>query len=422
MRTVILDYINHGFSPIPVPYKTKAPITKEWNKLAVTANNFESYFDGTETNIGILTGKPSGGLVDVDIDSLDALKFASWFLPKTNCIFGHESKPKSHWVYRVPAAKAVEQFIANRRMIVEIRGHNRCTVFPGSVHPSGEKIEFENPDNYEPSTSTWKQLKRAGSKIAIATELGKVWSPGTRHELTLCTAAKLARIGWSIAEVRDLITAVASEANDEEIQDRSAAVESTFAAYDQGRQISGEERFLQLVGKEVAEDIHKWACSPDNLKQLMKPKKLLSPSESEKPIPTILSDLSNDFGRSRSSVAPLQPDLHVWCEFIDGNKEIDKQSVPNARFKIGGEPRLVMTMTVSFCAQRDSGTPEWMPRRSKTLCMQKLYLLSEKLETGKRFCARTKLNHATSYIFLDIVYLWFYCLIISYRQLLLDCF
>ena len=168
----ILDYINHGFAPIPVPYQTKAPITKEWNKLTVTANNFESYFDGTLTNIGILTGKPSGGLVDVDIDSLDALKFASWFLPKTNCIFGHESKPKSHWVYRVAKVKAVVQFTANG-MILEIRGHNRCTVFPGSVHPSGEPIEFENPDNYEPSSSTWKQLKRAASKIAIATELSQ---------------------------------------------------------------------------------------------------------------------------------------------------------------------------------------------------------------------------------------------------------
>jgi Bifunctional DNA primase/polymerase, N-terminal len=149
----ILGYINHGFSPIPVHYKTKTPITKQWTKLRITANNFETYFDGELTNIGILTGKPSGGLVDVDIDDLAALKFAPWFLPKTNCIFGHKSKPRSHSVYRVPSAKAVEQFTA-KRMILEIRGNNRCTVFPGSVHPSGEVVEFENPDNFEPSSST----------------------------------------------------------------------------------------------------------------------------------------------------------------------------------------------------------------------------------------------------------------------------
>jgi Bifunctional DNA primase/polymerase, N-terminal len=107
---LVRDYINHGFSPIPVPYQTKAPFLKGWNKLTVTADNLERYFDGIETNIGILTGKPSRGLVDVDIDSLDALKFAPYFLPKTNCVFGHKSKPRSHWVYRLPKLKAVAQF------------------------------------------------------------------------------------------------------------------------------------------------------------------------------------------------------------------------------------------------------------------------------------------------------------------------
>ena len=247
---MILDYIDHGFSPIPILFKTKTPITKEWNKLRITANNYETYFDEVPTNIGILTGKPSGNLVDVDIDKVDALKFAPWFLPKTNCIFGHKSKPRSHWVYRVPKAKAYERFTANG-MILEIRGNNRVTVFPGSVHPSGEVVEFENPDDYNPSSSTWKELKRAGSKIAIATELSTRWSPGIRHELTLCTAAMLARLGWKNGEVRDLITAIATETKDEELQDRLTAVETTFAEYYNGRPISGDERLIQLIGPEA---------------------------------------------------------------------------------------------------------------------------------------------------------------------------
>jgi hypothetical protein len=51
---IILDYINRGFSPIPIPHKTKAPITKEWTKLRISADNLETYFDGELTNIGIL--------------------------------------------------------------------------------------------------------------------------------------------------------------------------------------------------------------------------------------------------------------------------------------------------------------------------------------------------------------------------------
>ena len=45
--------------------------------------------------------------------------------------------------------KAHEKFKAEG-MIIEIRGNRHCTVFPGSVHESGETIEFENPDNYDP--------------------------------------------------------------------------------------------------------------------------------------------------------------------------------------------------------------------------------------------------------------------------------
>jgi hypothetical protein len=125
---------------------------------------------------------------------------------------------------------------------------------------------FENPDNYDPFSSTWKDLKRAGSKIAIATELFKAWLPGQRHELTLATAAKLARLGWSVAEVRHLIEAIATEANDEELTDRLTSVDTTFAPHAQRQQISGEQRFNHLVGAEIAANIHRWACSPESLK------------------------------------------------------------------------------------------------------------------------------------------------------------
>jgi Bifunctional DNA primase/polymerase, N-terminal len=286
--TIIRDYVNHGFSPIPIPYQSNAPIIKGWNKLTVTAENIEAYFDGSLTNIGILTGKPSRGLVDVGIDSVDALKFAPYFLPKTNCVFGHKSKPRSHWVYRVPKPKAVATFIGDG-MILEMRGNNRCTVFPGSVHPGGEPIQFDNPGNYAPASSTWRSLKRATSKIAIATELGKFWSSGTRHELTLYTSAMLARLGWTMAEVSDLIRAIATETNDEEWQDRSTAVGTAFSAYAQGKEISGDERFIQLVGQDVVEDIHRWACSPEGFKQLA-----LAPSPISKAISSPLTDLSHD--------------------------------------------------------------------------------------------------------------------------------
>jgi hypothetical protein len=117
-----------------------------------------------------------------------------------------------------------------------------CTVFPGSVHESGEIIEFDNPDDYDPAQSTWDELKKAGSRIAVATVLFKAWASSPRHELALCATATLARLGWTRAEVSDLIKAVATEAKDEELDYRLMAVDTTFERYKQKKSISGEER------------------------------------------------------------------------------------------------------------------------------------------------------------------------------------
>jgi Bifunctional DNA primase/polymerase, N-terminal len=187
-KKMVSDYILHEFSPIPIQYKSKQPVNKGWPNLRISNDDIGTYFKGDPINIGILTGQASKGLVDVDIDDTNALRFAPWFLPETKCIFGRASKPRSHWVYRVPQSGTHEQF-KSQGMIVEVRGNRLCTVFPGSVHGSGEPIEFDNPHDYNPGQSTWDDLKKAASKVAIATELFKAWTSGPRHELALCTAA-----------------------------------------------------------------------------------------------------------------------------------------------------------------------------------------------------------------------------------------
>jgi Bifunctional DNA primase/polymerase, N-terminal len=188
------EYINHGFAPVPVKFKDKCPIDKEWPTLRFSEDNIENYFGGKRKNIGILTGRASDGLVDVDIDKNEALRFASRFLPRTRCVFGRESRPKSHWIYRVDDPGSIKQFNLGGT-IVEVRGNDHLTVFPGSIHPSGEPIEFIDRGDFSPGRSTWGALIRAASKIATATELFGIWRKGDRHELALATAAMLARLG-----------------------------------------------------------------------------------------------------------------------------------------------------------------------------------------------------------------------------------
>src|SRR5207253_2376248 len=124
LSQLVSNYIDHKFAPIPVHYKSKQPVNKGWAELRISKEDIDTYFNDQPINIGILTGKPSKGLVGMDIDDTTALRFPKWFLPETKCVFGRASKPRCHWVYRVPKPKAHEQFKA-KGMILEIRGNNR---------------------------------------------------------------------------------------------------------------------------------------------------------------------------------------------------------------------------------------------------------------------------------------------------------
>jgi putative DNA primase/helicase len=259
-HNIICSYIEHGFAPIPVKFRSKQPAIEGWTTLKIETSDIETYFE-EPCNIGILTGNASNGLVDVDIDDPDALRFAPYFLPEKFCIFGRQSKPRSHWLYKVPHPGNRVSFSVKSHMIVEVRGSGCCTVFPGSIHESGELVEFENADDYFPSNSTWKDLTRAAAKIAIATVLHPHWAEGThsRHDLALAVSATLARREWSRDDVTNLIEAIAKEAADAEMDDRIRCVDDTFAAYTQGRPVSGDERLTELLGNELAATILRWA-------------------------------------------------------------------------------------------------------------------------------------------------------------------
>ena len=259
-HNIIRGYIRHGFAPIPVKFRSKEPTLKGWNKLRISEIQVEEYFDEIPTNIGILTGKPSAGLVDVDIDHPDALRFVRYFLPQTNCVFGRASKPKSHLLYRVPDPRTVKTYSA-KSMIIELRGDNHCTIFPGSMHQSGETIEFENPNDYNPAESTWAELSQGTTKVAIATVLYSHWSEHSheRHALALAVAAFLARRGWKQEDVTALVEAIAKEAHDQELEDRLRCVDNTFAAYAKGKPVSGDGELVELMGPEIAQRIENWA-------------------------------------------------------------------------------------------------------------------------------------------------------------------
>ena len=156
---VALDYIERGWAPIPVPPRSKRPTVTDWPNLRIGLDEVSKRFQAT-SNIGVLNGEPSGRLVDVDLDHPLARELADDFLPPTQSEFGRASALRSHRLYYATRpVKTHQRRLDKESMIAELRSTGSQTVFPGSVHPSGERIEWAS--NGEPASVTPEQLLAA---------------------------------------------------------------------------------------------------------------------------------------------------------------------------------------------------------------------------------------------------------------------
>ncbi|MBC7855410.1 MAG: DUF3987 domain-containing protein, partial [Pirellulaceae bacterium] len=162
------QYRARGWRPIPVPYRQKGPIIDQWQNLRIEVETLPKYFVG-RCNVGVLTGEPSSGLIDVDLDHPLAVELAPQFLPATNCVFGREGKPRSHFLYLAPGAETHKRTTGKiAGMIVELRATGLQTVFPGSVHENGETIEWA--ENREPAVVDPSVLRMAVDALADEVE------------------------------------------------------------------------------------------------------------------------------------------------------------------------------------------------------------------------------------------------------------
>jgi hypothetical protein len=163
---IALAYIRRDWAPIPIRLREKRPRNPNWPSLRITEEEAPHYFDG-EGNIGVILGQSSGGLVDVDLDCSEAIALARAHLPETGAIFGRASKPQSHWLYPVngPAPSRKFKDPVTSETLLELRGDGGLqTVFPGSTHPSGERIEWAV--HSEPLTIEYDVLSKRVKHLA----------------------------------------------------------------------------------------------------------------------------------------------------------------------------------------------------------------------------------------------------------------
>lgn len=133
-------YTRRGWRVVPIAAGAKSPTLKGWPSLRLEEPELASHFYG-ETNIGLILGEPSGWLVDVDLDSDEAVELAGQYLPATGAVTGREGRPGSHRWYIAEGAATAKHTSCDGAMIVELRSTGCQTVVGPSVHPSGERYD-----------------------------------------------------------------------------------------------------------------------------------------------------------------------------------------------------------------------------------------------------------------------------------------
>lgn len=164
LRAIVQSYHRKGWAPIPIPLRSKNPGRNGWQNERLTETDIDAKFSGHPQNIGVLLGEPSGWLIDIDLDHPLAVELAPKFLPPTPAVFGRKSNRKSHYLY-ITGMETKKFKSPVYGMLVEIRSTGLQTVFPPSVHPSGEPILWE-PEAGNPAEVNANTLQGAAAKLA----------------------------------------------------------------------------------------------------------------------------------------------------------------------------------------------------------------------------------------------------------------
>lgn len=132
-----------------------------------------------------MRGKPSGGLVDIDLDSKQAIFLAPYFLRKTRRVHGRKSKPRSHFWFRVTPTPTPQKFSdVDGTSLVELRSTGQQTIAPPSLHPSGELVRWFAKGRSGRVKEA--ELLSAVKRLAAATLISRHWpSPGSRNDAAL---------------------------------------------------------------------------------------------------------------------------------------------------------------------------------------------------------------------------------------------
>jgi hypothetical protein len=250
-------YIERGYAPIPVPAGSKNPDRRGWERERHTLEDVPRCWSNGQ-NIGLLTGEPSGWLVDVDLDVPEAVAIAGQLLSPTRTS-GHEGAPGSHWWYVAEGAETREYRDTNgTTKLVEFRAGGRQTLVAPSLHPDGPEYAWNTALKVAKIQAA--ELEHQVNALATATLIARHLPEhrkrggGGRHDYALALAGYMLRYSrLDRKTVLDVLLAAwdakgwpSEQDRREAHRDLEGAVENTVRKLAQGKKVKGGRKLEEM--------------------------------------------------------------------------------------------------------------------------------------------------------------------------------
>ncbi len=274
------SYIRAGWRTFPGKrgnhdHRDKEPVAGwSWKKRHLTLADAPTYFDRDQHNVLVALGNVSGNLTDIDLDWPEAAAAADIIfndLPS----FGRSGKPRSHRLARCGDIKSkkslLPQSLANHSKVVEqpehmmcvaeVRGGGAYTVFPGSEHQTGQKVEWTNAaaDNIAsiPDIEPDALHKKMGLLSFTAFCMRFFPAVGARCDFMMAVAGALARAGYDAQLIQTIVQCVGAFNQDEGTNGSwSVAAERVGDKLDEGEEVTGVPTLIKILG--LGDDVLKW--------------------------------------------------------------------------------------------------------------------------------------------------------------------
>jgi hypothetical protein len=241
-------FVRVGIAVVPLIPRTKIPEGGVgWQDRAILDPSELPHGIPEGSNLGVLLGRPSGNLVDLDLDCPEAIRLAPNLAPATGLTWGKQSTGIGHYLYRIspePETTVNRDYLSwvpngKPEKLVEIRYKGRQTMAPGSTHDETGEI-IGGGRTGEPGTITLDQARKFAGTLAAIAQLSRVWPvSGTRDDFAVAILGGLVHHGLPEDQARQIVTLAAMLAGDEESMKRGSSADRAASRRESGENLRG---------------------------------------------------------------------------------------------------------------------------------------------------------------------------------------